>query len=66
MVEVQVDAKLARSLVQHTQPLGHDLFANAVPGNDCNAMLRHSDAPENIAACAYFTSALDIKDLKII
>ena len=48
------------------QPLGHDLFANAITGNDCNAMLRHSDAPENIAACAYLTSASDIKDLEII
>ena len=40
-VPLQVDAELARSGVEHAQPLGHDLFANAVAGDDGNAVFRH-------------------------
>jgi len=64
MVELQVDAKLARCGVHHAQALGHDFLANAVTGNDCNAMFRHSNAPEKIATSAYISSAHGTNDLE--
>jgi hypothetical protein len=38
---VQVDAKLAGSSVHHAQAFGHDFFANAISGNDSDAVFAH-------------------------
>jgi hypothetical protein len=42
MVKLQIDAELAGYSVHHAQALGHDFFANAISGNDSDAVLAHA------------------------
>src|SRR6218665_3087772 len=52
VIELQRNAEPARRRVEHAQALGHDFLADAVSGNDGNAVFAHSCAPENMAASA--------------
>src|SRR6218665_2523360 len=48
-IELQRNAEPALRRVEHTQALGHDFLADAVSGNDGNAVFAPSCAHENTA-----------------
>src|SRR6218665_1254133 len=52
VIELQRNAEPELRRVEHPQPLGHDFLADAVSGNDGNALFSHSCAPKNMAASA--------------
>jgi hypothetical protein len=45
VVKLQANVKAAGHGLQNPQPLGHDFFANAVPGNDSDAVCGHDKTP---------------------
>jgi hypothetical protein len=45
VVKLQANAKAAGRGLQHPQTLGHDFFANAVPGDDSDAVCGHDKTP---------------------
>jgi hypothetical protein len=45
VVKLQPNAKTPGSGFQHPQTLGHDFFANAVPGNDSDTVFGQDNLP---------------------
>jgi hypothetical protein len=43
VVKLQANVKTPGSGFQHPQTLGHDFFANAVTGNDCDTVFGHDN-----------------------
>jgi hypothetical protein len=45
VVKLQANAKTPGCGFQHPQTFGHDFFANAIPGDDSDAVCGHDKTP---------------------